>query len=179
MRPLLVRPDEVGDSGMLGLLRKRIHPSTGVVNEYVIVRFTGMNQRSVVLIIVALAVLLTQGGGLMLGAICPHLRAQQNSCHESMPEVVVSHDSQANSEAVESPDAASCTHCAIQSRTRQDESAPPQVNTAQRIDDPIVPLGSLVIRPAAMAKNVAWTAQAHGPPGNPDPLHLLHHVFRI
>ena len=135
-------------------------------------------------IILALAVLFSQGGGSVLAAICPHLRSLHNaSCHEiaqvvSAGDHAMRHDS--DEPVFETEDAAiSCNHCAVHSRTKPDDSALPQLDTFQRANDLVTPIAATFIAPSLPSRTIAWTANAHGPPGAAGPLHLLLNVFRI
>jgi hypothetical protein len=143
-----------------------------------------MNQRFVATIIVALAVLFSQGGGSVLAAICPHLRSQHNaSCHEAPQDVSAGHHEMDhdNGEPVFEMEgtAISCNHCAVHSRTKPDDSALPQVDTLQRPSDLVAPIAPSVVALAFACKNVAWTAKAHGPPGSGDLRYVLNSTFRI
>ena len=46
-----------------------------------------MKQRLLAIVFVALAVLYCQSGGLVLAAICPHLRARHETCHGMVREL--------------------------------------------------------------------------------------------
>jgi hypothetical protein len=147
-----------------------------------------MNKRFAAAIILALTVLFSQGGGTVLAAICPHLRSLANACHE-MPGAVSdpqTHHStgetrkeQAGGEAVETIDsAAPCTHCAVHSRNKRDDSLLQQPNLGQRANDLTTPSRLSIAAPRALQTG-AWVAKAHGPPGEKGRLHILINVFRI
>jgi hypothetical protein len=147
-----------------------------------------MNTRFLAATILALAVLLSQGGGLVLAAICPHLRAQHAaSCHENTHENSAHHQHMGHemapagdAEVFESEETAvSCNHCAIHSRTKRDDSALQSSNTLQRESDPPVLISFRSVEPESLLNAPAWSPQAHGPPVDTGPLHLLHNVFRI
>lgn len=143
-----------------------------------------MNRRFLAATILALAVLFSQGGGLVLAAICPHLRAQHGaSCHENTQKKVVHHQEMApagDAEVFQSEETAvSCNHCAIHSRTKRDDSALQPTNTLQRESDPPVLISFRLVEPASVLTAPAWSTRAHGPPLDTGPLHLLHNVFRI
>jgi hypothetical protein len=144
-----------------------------------------MNRRLVATSIIALAVLFSQGGGSALAAICPHLRSLtlNNSCHEmQMQEVADNHDerARADGEAFETNDTtAPCNHCAVHSRTRRDDSTLQPPNASQRASDLTIPIAPSVAGPPSLLRTNAWVANAHGPPRDSGPLHLLNNVFRI
>ena len=142
-----------------------------------------MNQRFVAAIILAFAVLFSQGGGSVLAAICPHLRSLHNaSCHEMPADTAAAHHemNRENGEPVfeTGETAVSCNHCA-HSRTKPDDSVLQATESVQRASDLPVAVSFSVAAPASQLRSVAWTANAHGPPGDSEPLHLLHNVFRI
>jgi hypothetical protein len=143
-----------------------------------------MKRRFVAASIVALAVFLSQGGGLVLAAICPHLRATQpdNACHTKTAATGAAHhheSAEAKSEASEvgEPDVR-CNHCLVHSRNKREESSLQQTNTTQRTGDPKVATSFTPAGPAVV-EIVAPVAKAHGPPGETAPLYLLVNVFRI
>jgi hypothetical protein len=141
-----------------------------------------MNRRFVAATIVALAVLFSQGGGLVLAAICPHLRSQQNVCHGALQQVVTGYHEVAETKAdafeTDESDAA-CNHCAVHSRTKREDTALQQASTSQRASDSATSTPPSVVGPPSLSKTVKWVAKAHGPPGANGPLHLLLNVFRI
>jgi hypothetical protein len=142
-----------------------------------------MNRRFVATAIIALAVLLSQGGGSVLAAICPHLRSLNNACHETQAHEVTDNHHElepAQGDAFEPTDsAAACNHCAVHSRTRRDDSTLQPGNASQRAADLTIPLAPPVAVPPSLLKTIAWTAKAHGPPRDCGPLHLLNNIFRI
>jgi len=180
----LLGSGEVGHWECWDCFASDIHPATEVVNEYVIVTACIMNQRFVAAVIVGLAVLFSQGGGSVMAAICPHLRSQHNaSCHETQPEDSAAHhdmNRQNDAPVFETDErTVSCNHCAVHSRTRPDDSALQSTESVQRASDPSVAISFSVAPPASQIRAVAWTANAHGPPGDSEPLHLLLNIFRI
>jgi len=138
-----------------------------------------MKRRFVAIVFVALAVLFCQSG-VILAAICPHLRAQHESCHAmshagEMPEM-----QSANGAAFETSDAgATCNHCLIHARNKRDDSAVEQANASQRAADVSVAPSLPTANPPALTKPLMWVAKAHGPPGDTGPLYVLLNVFRI
>ena len=143
-----------------------------------------MKRRFVAALIVALAVLFSQGGGLVFAAICPHLRSQQpdTSCHRDPESVVTEHhrSDEAKGEAFEirEPDVR-CSHCVVHSRNKREESLLQQTSTPQRTGDdkPAAPV--VKFESTLSIKPVAWSAKAKSPPGHAAPLYLLVNVFRI
>jgi hypothetical protein len=146
-----------------------------------------MNRRFVATTILALTVLFSQGGGTVLAAICPHLRSLTSSCHDmgeqqmdhAMDHMGVVTAQGATGDAVETNDStAPCSHCAVHSRNRRDDSALQYPTVVQRTDD-VTTSSPLVIAASPAVETVNWMAKSHGPPGNNQHLHLLISVFRI
>lgn len=143
-----------------------------------------MKRRFLAGLIVALAVLFSQSGGLVFAAICPHLRSQQpdNSCHSDSATVVTEHhqSDEAKSEALEvrEPDVR-CNHCVVHSRSKREETLLQQTNTPQRASDDKAALPVVKIELPLCFNAVAWSAKAKSPPGPAAPLYLLVNVFRI
>ena len=133
--------------------------------------------------IVALAVLFGQGGGLVLAAICPHLRAEQpdNSCHAASQRVAEDHqpvEQVGHAFATEGTDVR-CNHCVVHSRHKREESALQKANTSQRADDRKATVPVFKVEPPALLKASAWGAKTESPPGSTARLHVLLNVFRI
>jgi hypothetical protein len=142
-------------------------------------------------LIVALAVLFGQGGGLVLAAICPHLRSEEqpdNSCHSKsrgdvagvagVAEVAEVEAEPGDAFATEEHDVR-CNHCVVHSRSKREESALQQPNTSQRAEDHKVAVPLLKLQPPSSLRSSAWQARAQEPPGPAAPLHVLLNVFRI
>jgi hypothetical protein len=144
-----------------------------------------MKRKFVATLIVALAVLFGQGGGLVLSVICPHLRSQErdNSCHTKSKEAGAEHHQPAEFEGhafeTEDPGGVRCNHCVVHSRNKREESALLQTNTQQRSDDHKVAVSLYNVESPPFLKLIARSAQAQGPPGHAAPLHVLINVFRI
>ena len=139
-----------------------------------------MNRPFVAASIVALAVLFSQGGGLVLAAVCPHLRSQQPQpgCHAKTQN---EHDHEVAAPVgdalqTQAPDMR-CNHCAVHSRNKREESAlqqtPPQRTGDLKVTTYFPAAGAPVL------ENVLPVANAHGPPGATAPVNLLLNVFRI
>jgi hypothetical protein len=140
-----------------------------------------MNRRFITGII-ALAVLFSQSGGSVFAAICPHLRAANNTCHEMAQASNADHHQATHSEGdvFETDEtAASCNHCAVHSRTRRDDSALQETSVIQRANDLTVAAASSTVSPVFFSTNITPVVRAHGPPGATAPLHILLNVFRI
>lgn len=137
-----------------------------------------MKHRFVAVIIIALAVLFCQSSGVVLAAICPHLRAPHQTCH-GMVGAVESHETQHADAFETSYSGAACNHCVIPAGNKRDDSAPQEANSAQRASDLTVSFSPATANSSANAKAVTWVAKAHGPPRDAGPLYVLINVFRI
>jgi hypothetical protein len=139
-----------------------------------------MKRRFLAVNIVMLAVLFCQTGGVVLAAICPHVRGPHETCH-GMVMAVEPHEMQhADGDALETSDSgATCTHCIIHARNKRDDSALEQGNSAQRAIDLTVSTSVAIANPPALLRLVTWVAHAHGPPRDAGSLYVLINVFRI
>ena len=150
-----------------------------------------MKRRFVAALIVVLAVLFSHGGGHVLAAICPHMRAAQpdNSCHTnshnpSSDEVGEHHQpdhkqvEQSHGPAFETT-AARCNHCVVHSRGNREEPAVQQAPASPRADDQKSAVPAVKVEPPSLLKTSAWSVRSQGPPGPTAPLHVLFNVFRI
>jgi hypothetical protein len=137
-----------------------------------------MKRRFVAVIIVVLAVLFCQSSGVVLAAICPHLRMPHETCH-GMIAAVESHETK-NADAFENSDnGGACNHCVIPVGNKRDDLALQETNSAQRANDLTVSLHQATSDSPAFVKTVSWVAKAHGPPRDAGPLYVLINVFRI
>lgn len=144
-----------------------------------------MKRRFVAAVIVVLAVLFGQGGGLVLAAICPHLRPEQpdNSCHTKSQNLAGEHhhgNAEPKGDAFEMRETdVRCNHCVVHSRDTREESSLQQTNTSHRTGDPKLQTTTFMPAGPALLEAVAPVAKAHGPPGSAAPLYLRVNVFRI
>jgi hypothetical protein len=151
-----------------------------------------MKRRFVAALIVVLAVLFSQGGGHVLAAICPHLRAAEqpeNSCHNNSPdkgsEKVAEHHHSEHNQPDESqgaafePSGVRCNHCVVHSRSKREDPALQQAPVSPRADDQKSAVPVVKLEPPSFLNTIAWNARAQGPPGPTAPLHILLNVFRI
>lgn len=139
-----------------------------------------MKRRFVAVSIVVWAVLFCQSGGVVLAAICPHLRAPHESCHGMVAADESPEMQHANADAFQTSDSgAACNHCVIYASYKRDDTALQEANSAQRASDLTVSVASVTADPTAVLKTVAWVAKAHGPPRDAGALYVLINVFRI
>ena len=150
-----------------------------------------MKRRFVAALIVVLAVLFSQGGGHVLAAICPHLRAAaqepEKSCHTNAQDVVAEHHHGSVATRVDTTRDAfetkesdvRCNHCVVHSQSNREEPSLQQTNTTQRTGDSKVTTTTFTPAGPSLLEAVKPVAKAHGPPGFTAPLYLLVNVFRI
>lgn len=137
-----------------------------------------MKRRFVAVVIVALAVVFCQSGGVVLAAMCPHLRAAHATCH-GMVAAVESHEMQYANAVQASDSGAVCNHCVVPAGNKRDDAALQGTNSAQRADDLTVSNTLAIASSPALLKAVTWVAKAHGPPRDAVALYVLINVFRI
>ena len=137
-----------------------------------------MKRRFVAVIIVALAVVFCQSGGVVLAAMCPHLRAPHEMCHGMMA-AVDSHETRDTNAFQTSDSGAVCNHCVVPAGNKRDDSVLQEANSVQRANDLTLstPLGTP--GSSALLRTVTWVAKAHGPPRDAGALYVLINVFRI
>src|SRR5690349_10306034 len=139
-----------------------------------------MKQRFVAVIIVALAVVFCQSSGVVLAAMCPHLRAPHQTCHGMVAAVAADETQHANTDALQTSDSgAACNHCVIPASNKRHDAVLQEANSAQRATDLSVSLFLSAVNPPALLKTVTWIAKAHGPPRETGSLYVLINVFRI
>jgi hypothetical protein len=139
-----------------------------------------MKRRFVTIVLVALAVLFCQSGGVVLAAVCPHLRAQHESCHAISAMVEMPEMQHADGAAFETSDAGgTCNHCVVYARNKRDGFTVQETNASQRASDVTVSHSLPDANPTALTKPLTCAAKAHGPPGASAPLYVVINVFRI
>ena len=154
-----------------------------------------MHKRLLAITVLTAALLFSQGGHLVVAALCPHLRTGVASCetvpakasmsHEDMghgghmemePEPATQPDS--NASALGQPIDA-CSHCAVHSRTTPNAVSLRATAVAKRSIDFNIPLNVSGVAPAIVSPVAVLTSRAHGPPGEARPRHILINIFRI
>lgn len=154
-----------------------------------------MPKRFLVTTVLAAALLFSQGGHLLVAALCLHLQPGMASCetppakasmaHEDMghgghmemePEPATQPDS--NASALGQPIDA-CSHCAVHSRTTPNAVSLRATEAAKRSIDFNIPLNVCEVAPAIVSPVAGLTSRAHGPPGETVSRHILINVFRL
>ncbi len=146
-------------------------------------------------VLTAAALLFSQGGHLLVAALCPHLRAGMASCATPPAKASRSHEDMGHgghmemeSEPAAQPDSNAsalgqpidaCSHCAVHSRTTPNAVSLRETETAKRSIDFNIPLNVSGVAPAIVTPVAVLTSRAHGPPGETRPRHILINVFRI
>lgn len=147
------------------------------------------------IIVLAVALLLSQGGNFLVASLCPHLRSALTTCEMPVTQPAVSHQhtdhTQMESNETElrsgknagvssfAPPEDPCKHCAVHSRPAPDASSFREFENAKRSGNLTLPF--IVSRALSVPTPLAATlsATAHGPPGEPRPRHILISIFRI
>ena len=142
------------------------------------------------------ALLLSQGGSVLVAALCPHLRSPKPVCDMSMERPAMDHsemahhgmvqdaslpptvsDSGDRGEAIRHGDEP-CSHCAVHSRS--DSSSPFRMaDVVKRSTDLDIPDTVAVVGPVVTVNFAVLTPRDHDPPGQARPRHLLINTFRI
>ncbi len=150
-----------------------------------------MHKRFLATIVLATALLFSQGGKFLVAALCPHLQSGMTSCatqlaaptmsHEDMRHLGMEHEN-ANSD----PDAVAlsrpiepCSHCAVHSRTNPNTASLRITEAAKRSADLNIPLHFSRVAPSILSPVAVLTQRAHGPPGKTTSRHILINIFRI
>jgi len=159
-----------------------------------------MHKRFLATTVVTTALLFSQGGSLLVAALCPHPRSGMASCethasaptggHEGMSHEDMGHMGHAEMEdehaSLPNPDAlalgqpiGSCLHCAVHSRKSPNTASLGKTEAAKRSADLSIPLDSSRIAPVSVGAVPVLTSRAHGPPGDSTRRHILISIFRI
>lgn len=156
------------------------------------------------ILLLGFALLFSQGGVLLVAAVCPHLRLTAPICgmpkmqpamdHSQMDHSQMDHHatdnhdtpaqaSNANPNDVEGVIGHSeqtCSHCVIHSRSTSNVGLVRTANISKRSPDLEVPRSVSVALPMAATTVGALTPRDHGPPGKASrPKHVLINTFRI
>ncbi len=145
--------------------------------------------------LLGIALLFSQAGNFLVGALCPHLRSASASCDMQVSETEMSHEemdhagmgSMGNEPAAQRNNGADalgqptkpCSHCAVHSRSSSNAISLREADGPKRSADLTIPLTVSTIVPVATASAAVLTSRAHGPPGELRPRHILINIFRI
>jgi len=154
-----------------------------------------MDKRFLINTLLGVALLFSQGGNFLVGALCPHLRSAAASCDMQVSETEMSHEgmghagmgSMSSEPAAQPNDEADalgqptkpCSHCAVHSRSSSNAISLREADGPRRSADLTIPLTVSTIVPVASSTAPALTSRAHGPPGQSTARHILLNVFRI
>lgn len=151
-----------------------------------------MHKRFLATTFLATALLFSQGGNFLVGALCPHLRSGMASCGTQLAEPTMSHEGMGHMgmshEAAPNPDPdavalgqpiGSCPHCAVHSRTTPNTASLRETEAAKRSVHLDIPLQVSKVAPVTQSPVAVLTSRAHGPPGDPTPRYILINSFRI
>ena len=153
------------------------------------------------------SLLFSQGGNLLVAALCPHLQSGMPSCETQSSSAATSHEAMAHEdmghtghmemehETLTAPDPATpnpdadvpaidqrrgpCSHCEVHSTRTPISASLRETAAAKRSAHLTIPLPIFRVAPVKVAPVAVLTSRAHGPPGNPTPSHILINIFRI
>lgn len=150
-----------------------------------------MRKRFVATIVLAAALLFSQAGNFLVGALCAH-KSGMTSCMKQLAAPTMSHEGMGHmateheAATTEDSDAAAvgqpvgpCSHCAVHSRTIPNTAALCETDTAKRSIDLNIALDFSKSAPVTVPPTGILAARAHGPPGETTPRHILINIFRI
>ena len=149
-----------------------------------------MNKRLFPTTLLSFALLFSQGGIVLIAALCPHLRTGVMRCdssaqpvmdHHHMTEMKMDPDEMPfnnDGPAVDIP-LGTCTHCVVHAKTTSGIFPARHREAAKVASDLTVPLvsGSPVLTTIQGPERL--TARSHGPPGDTVSRYILIDVFRI
>ena len=159
-----------------------------------------MHKRFLATTVITTALLFSQGGSLLVAALCPHLQSGMASCeaeasaskggHEGMShgdmghmghaEMKHEHGSRANPDALALTQPVDpCQHCSVHSRKNQNTVSLRETEAAKRSTDLYIPLEFSQIARLSVGAVPVLTSRAHGPPGDSTRRHILINIFRI
>ena len=158
-----------------------------------------MLKRLPITLLLGSALLFSQGGVLLIVALCPHLRFTAPSCvmpkmqsamdHSQMDHHATdTHDTPAQAFNADSSDVDSvighreqtCSHCVIHSSSPSNFVSVRTADIGKRAQGLEVPLSVSVDPPIAAATAAALMPREHGPPRKASrPKHILINTFRI
>ena len=151
-----------------------------------------VHKRFLTTTVLAAALLFSQGGNFLVGALCPHLMSGMASCKTQLGEPPMSHEDMGHMEmeheTAPNPDQDAialgqpigpCSHCAVHSRTTPNTASLRETEAAKRSADLNIPLQSSRVAPVSPFPVAVLTSRAHGPPGDRTPRHILINIFRI
>jgi len=147
-------------------------------------------KRYPITLLLGLALLFSQGGVLLVAALCPHLRLAAPICdmpkmespvdHSHMAHHDMSHNGQVLPAAANAQAEEPCSHCVIHSRSNSNGVLVRTADTVKRWADLEIPVGVSVFSSATPVAVAVLTARQHGPPGKASrPKHVLINTFRI
>ncbi len=151
-----------------------------------------MNKRFLATIVLAVALLFSQGGNFLVAALCPHLQSGMASCKTQLAEPTMSQEDMGHMGMEHAtapnldPDVVAlgqpigpCSHCAVHSRTNPNTASLRETEAAKRSVDLNIPLPFSRVSPVSVPPVSVLTSRAHGPPGEPTPRYILINIFRI
>ena len=170
--------------------------------QYSLVAAVTMHKRFLVTTFLGIALLFSQGGIFLVGALCPHLRSGSASCDMQVSATEMSHEemghmdmgSTDNEPVAKQDDSAAqpnteadamgqpttpCSHCAVHSRSNSNAISLRETEAPKRSAHSAISLTVSTLLPVVTSSAAVLTFRAHGPPGDLRPRHILINIFRI
>jgi hypothetical protein len=162
-----------------------------------LVRERTMLRQFILTSLLGLALLFSQGGVLVVAALCPHLSLATPICDVSNGQPAMDHAHMAEPDvdrrlpleedvshaidvgAVLGQPGEPCSHCAVHSRTNPSPASLRQSDVAKRSVDFNIQLHPPRIGPVTVSLVPVLISRAHGPPGDLTSRHILISIFRI
>jgi hypothetical protein len=156
-----------------------------------------MYKRLLAISILGIALLFSQGGNVLIAALCPHLQPTKASCHKQVSDREMSHErfghqgmESMDHEAVPNPNpdpntlaleqpTAPCSHCALHSRNDANTSFQLKSEASKRSGEIGTPVRYSILTPVIVSPIAVLVSRAHGPPGERISRHILNNVFLI
>jgi len=151
-----------------------------------------MNMRFSATIVLAAALLFSQGGIFLVAALCPHLPSGTASCEISLAETTLSHEDMGHlgmdHASAFNPDLNAvavghgidpCSHCAVHSSKTPNPASLRELEAPKRSAELSIPLHFSTVAPVIVGPAAALNSRAHGPPGESTNRYLLISIFRI
>ena len=153
------------------------------------VRDRTMLKRFPITLLLGVALLFSQGGVVLVAALCPHLRFVAPICHMTKMEPAMDHHGMnhdtpllpATSGNVIGNGEQPCSHCVIHSRSNSNFAVVRTANIGKRPADLEMPRAVMALPGIAPVDLALLTPREHGPPGarSNRPKHVLISTFRI
>ena len=154
-----------------------------------------MLKRLTITSLLGVALLFSQGGVLLIAALCPHLRLAVPVCGDMTGDAVdhsqmAHHEMEPGNSLLDGLHEANtilwqgggrpCSHCSIHGQTKSSNASVKTAETVKRTTEISVPDTVSAFAPVITSDVAVLTAKEHGPPGEASrPKHVIFSTFRI